>query len=271
MLELESCFIIALLYVASLYIWSSDYNRDHPETIKRRFISVTAVMAISPIFVYVLCQGQITAELTFWQLLGLKTSHLGQAIAFPLLLTALLFLGPISVQVYNGSWRTIGRATYWVESVRDLVWIRNHLVAPLSEEFTFRACMLPILLQKFSQTKSILIVPLFFGVAHLHHLFERIRGGFDKRTAIIISILQFLYTTLFGTYSAYLFIRTGHFMAPFIAHVFCNHMGFPDIQDLMAQPDKVRKIFYGLYVAGLVGFIVLLPLASSPSFYGNKL
>lgn len=271
MIELGACFTIAVLYVASLYIWSSEHNRDHPETIKRRFISVTVIMAISPLFVYFLCHDQITPELSLWRLLGLKTDYLERAFIIPLLLTALLFLGPISVQAYNGGWRTYFRLTYWTESVRDLVWIRNHLVAPLSEEFTFRACMLPILLQRFSSTTGMFIVPLFFGVAHLHHLFERIRGGFDKRTAIIISTFQFLYTTLFGIYSAYLFIRTGHFMAPFIAHVFCNHMGFPDIQDLLAQPDPVKKVFYGLYVGGLVGFLVLLPLVSSPGIYGNTL
>lgn len=272
MLELGACFTIAVLYVASLYIWRFEYSRDHPETIKRRFVSVTIVMAVSPIFVYLICREQLsTGDTSLWKLLGFRSDHLLQAFGIPLMLTVLLFLGPISVQAYNGGWRTYFRPSYWIESVNDLVWVRNHLVAPLSEEFTFRACMLPILLQKFSSVTAMLIVPLFFGVAHLHHFLERIRGGLDKRTAIIFSTFQILYTTLFGIYSAYLFVRTGHFMAPFIAHAFCNHMGFPDIQDLFAQPEPIRKLFFALYVLGLVGFIALLPYASSPAIYGNSI
>lgn len=102
-------------------------------------------------------------------------------------------------------------------------------------------------------------------------MFERINSGIDKKTAIIISSFQFVYTTIFGIYSAYLFVRTGHFMAPFIAHAFCNHMGFPDIQELIAQPDTKRKIFYMLYIAGFVFFLLLAPVLSNPALYGNTL
>lgn len=138
---------------------------------------------------------------------------------------------------------------FWFINCQNLMWLRNHVVAPLSEEFTFRACMLPLLLQSFSPMASIFITPMFFGVgkwpwfyqssysmrflykfaAHLHHMIERLRSGMDKRTAVIISFFQFFYTSIFGIYSAYLFVRTGHFVAPFIAHAFCNHMGFPGI------------------------------------------
>ena len=35
---------------------------------------------------------------------------------------------------------------FWRQSLRDWIWWRNHVVAPFSEEFTFRACMVPVLL-----------------------------------------------------------------------------------------------------------------------------
>ena len=53
---------------------------------------------------------------------------------------------------------------FWVNYFQNLLWLRNHVVAPLSEEFTFRACMLPLLLQSFTPMTSIFITPLFFGV-----------------------------------------------------------------------------------------------------------
>ena len=40
---------------------------------------------------------------------------------------------------------------FWRQSLRDWIWWRNHVVAPFSEEFTFRACMVPVLL---GQTKT---------------------------------------------------------------------------------------------------------------------
>lgn len=131
---------------------------------------------------------------------------------------------------------------YWLGSVRTLIWWRNQVVAPLSEEWTFRACMLPLLLQCFAPTTAIFVCPLFFGVAHFHHVVERIKMGMGIKHALFISCewkspiianpgigtspkrrgifygicasisgFQSAYTTLFGAYAAFLFAKTGEF------------------------------------------------------------
>jgi prenyl protein peptidase len=92
----------------------------------------------------------------------------------------------------------------------------------------------------------------------------------ERKTAILISFFQFFYTSIFGIYSAYLFVRTGHFVAPFIAHAFCNHMGFPDVPDLLAQPQPKKTIFLILYVIGLFGWIILLPTMTTPKWFENN-
>lgn len=160
---------------------------------------------------------------------------------------------------------------YWVNSFQNILWLRNHVVAPLSEEFTFRACMLPLLLQTYRPLQAILITPVFFGIAHLHHIVERYRAGMPVKTICIMSALQVMYTSIFGMYSAYLFARTGHFVAPFVAHAFCNHMGFPDIQEVLNQPQPRKQILLALYVVGFVSWIVLLPLLTQPSWYRNNI
>lgn len=101
-------------------------------------------------------------------------------------------------------------------------------------------------------------------------MIERLRTGMDKKTAILISFFQFFYTSVFGIYSAFLFVRTGHFVAPFIVHAFCNHMGFPDIPDLISQAEPKRCIFFVLYVLGLVGWILLLPTMTNSMWYQNQ-
>uniref|UniRef100_A0A8D8N554 CAAX prenyl protease 2 n=1 Tax=Culex pipiens TaxID=7175 RepID=A0A8D8N554_CULPI len=271
-ISVGACFIISVIYVASLYVWRSKHDRDHPSTIKRRFFSVFVVMIISPVFVALLTSEGVFQRYSVWQIMGFRLEGLFTAIVLPLVLTATLFLGPLSVTLTNGLWRIYSEPMYWVNAVQNLMWLRNHLVAPLSEEFTFRACMLPLLLQTFRPHVAMLITPLLFGLAHLHHIKERLRDGTPLRVVLTVSFFQFFYTTIFGIYSAYLFVRSGHFAAPFVAHAFCNHMGFPDLQEVTSQPSERRKaLFIGLYVLGFVGWIVLLPTLTTPAWYANNL
>lgn len=87
----------------------------------------------------------------------------------------------------------------------------------------------------------------------------------------VFAAFQFAYTGIFGIYSAYLFAKTGHFIAPFIAHAFCNHMGFPDIQEVLLQQDNKKYIILSCYVIGLVSWIYLLPIVTEPHWYSNEL
>lgn len=163
------------------------YGRDHPTTVKKRFCSVFMVMLISPAFIYVLLLANTTTSITIWQIMGFRTKGFIIALFVPLLLTATLFLGPICAIIINGVWKLYLEPVYWVDCFKNILWIRNHIVAPLSEEFTFRACMMPLLLQSYRSTTAVLLTPLFFGVAHLHHNIERVRSGMDWKTALIVS------------------------------------------------------------------------------------
>lgn len=99
--------------------------------------------------------------------------------------------------------------------------------------------------------------------AHLHHFIEHLRGGrslwdaalivgtiFHKLVIfftllILMTGFQLLYTTLFGAYATFIYMRTGflpflicildfpvligHLIGVFLVHMFCNIMGFPDV------------------------------------------
>ena len=41
----------------------------------------------------------------------------------------------------------------------------------------------------------------------------------------LMPVFQLGYTTLFGWFAAYLFVRTGSVLPPLVPHVFCNVMG----------------------------------------------
>ena len=71
-------------------------------------------------------------------LLGLRSKGLLQAVIQPLLLTASLFMGPLLQSVLSG--RPDG------DSIMPLQTLRNLVMAPITEEFCFRACMAPLFL-----------------------------------------------------------------------------------------------------------------------------
>ncbi|XP_077265639.1 ras converting CAAX endopeptidase Sras [Temnothorax americanus] len=267
-----ACFALSIVYVASLYVWSSPYSREHPSTIKKRFVSILVITLVSPAPVYFGLDEKVFQKATIWEILGLRWSGLIQATVISLLLTTILFLGPLSLQGFNGLLHLYTEPVYWLQSVRTVIWWRNQVVAPLSEEWTFRACMMPLLLRCFSPTTAVFVCPLFFGVAHFHHVVERVKMGMSVKHAIFMSCFQFTYTTIFGAYAAFLFARTGHVVAPFAAHSFCNHMGFPDLFEIAAYKDPLKRAaIMCLLVIGLVAWCFLLMPMTHPSLFDNNL
>lgn len=85
------------------------------------------------------------------------------------------------------------------------------------------------------------VSPLIFGLAHLHHLHEFIiyhrkpqtsyLGAIFTPSVIIPGLLravfQFGYTSLFGIFAAFIFLRTGNIWACLAAHSLCNWQGLP--------------------------------------------
>ena len=82
---------------------------------------------------------------------------------------------------------------------------------------------------------------------------------------------QFTYTTLFGIYAAFLFVRTGHIIAPCIAHSYCNFIGFPDFGEIVHRRGYQRIILIVAYVSGLLGWCFLLMPLTTPSLYNNDI
>ncbi|KAF6172092.1 hypothetical protein GIB67_029510 [Kingdonia uniflora] len=75
---------------------------------------------------------------------------------------------------------------------------------------------------------------------------------------------QLCYTVIFGSYASFLYIRTGHLVAPVVAHIFCNVMGLPVIS------SRRKGLTAIAFVAGLVGFLWFLFPATSPHMYNER-
>jgi prenyl protein peptidase len=241
------CCMATLTFVSSLYIWSSSRRvgmRDEKDVIIRRLISTCATCVVVH-WLFGLNFAQVGLSFrSFFQ--PLFASFVG------IFLTACLFLGPVLLLILDWD------PDYDIPSLYSAVTWRNLLLAPLVEEFVFRAEMCALLVfHGYSVTQTIFFAPFFFGLAHLHH--------FHHNRSIKELLLQLTYTTVFGIYSSFLFLRTGHFAAPFLAHCFCNYMGFPRLDTMWTHPHRKRLILS--LILGLVLFSLLLFPMTNPTLH----
>uniref|UniRef100_A0A4W3H0E6 CAAX prenyl protease 2 n=1 Tax=Callorhinchus milii TaxID=7868 RepID=A0A4W3H0E6_CALMI len=142
-------------------------SRDHPTVIKRRFTSVLIVSALSPLGLWI--WREYTGNKTGPSLLSLMGFRLEGALAaasLPLLLTMRLKVDGVGQPpVLEVNVLPPGAdVRFWVQCVTDMRWLRNQVVAPLTEELVFRACMLPMLVPCTGLNRAIFTCPLFFGV-----------------------------------------------------------------------------------------------------------
>lgn len=259
--SIGACLLLSVFYVGSLYVWGPHVDRNDTTIICKRTVSVFFVTLVSPFVTKMFLVDETFTSVSIWEVLGFRTEGFIQAATIPLILTAILFLGPLVLHEWGESFKF------------NAPFFRNMIIAPISEEITFRACMMPLLVQKgcMKPLSAVFVCPLFFGLAHVHHIIEMQSMGFDLRSAVMMAAFQFFYTTLFGAYSALLFIKTGHVVAPLFAHAFCNMMGFPDFNEVLESPNP-RKIILGLvFVLGLVLWCVLLPILTNHTLYANHL
>lgn len=192
--------------------------------------------------------------------LGLRSSGLLAASALPLLLTAVLFAGPL-LQLATDRRQRHARLALPLPML-----LRNLVVAPLVEEFVFRSCMLSYLLASgVGPTAAVALSPLLFAASHLHHVYDLTRfQGHSLRSALAAVAFQFSYTALFGWLAAWLFVRSRHLAAVALPHAFCNFMG-PPLPPAPAAPGRSRILAaYGL---GVAGFALLLRPLSDPRLY----
>nr|XP_028565178.1 CAAX prenyl protease 2 isoform X3 [Podarcis muralis] len=206
--------------------------------------------------------------------MGFRLEGIIPATVLPLLLTMVLFLGPLIQLSMDCPWDLVEGLkvafdpSFWVLCLTDMRWLRNQVIAPFTEELVFRACMLPMLVPCTGLGPAVFTCPLFFGVAHFHHVIEQLRFRQGSTASIFLSaVFQFSYTAVFGTYTAFIFIRTGHLIGPVLCHSFCNYVGFPAVGAALDHPQRCLVVFF--YLLGVILFLLLLHPMTDPAFFGH--
>ncbi|TEA10764.1 putative CAAX prenyl protease 2 [Colletotrichum sidae] len=278
--------LYTLIYVLPLYVLpisrpSPKLSRDHPRAIRARVTSVLFSTASCCFLTYLvlsrLPKGSLPGSplhvMGYWPI-GFTES------AACLFLTAILFAAPIyEALLLNGlweDWRTLDPLIrVWTEWTS---W-RNIIMGPLTEEMLFRSASIPLLLcARMSLVQTIFLSPLVFGLAHVHHFYEfRItHPRVSLAAAVARSVFQVVYTTLFGVYATFLFLRSGSLLAIVLVHAFCNSIGLPRFwgsvepywhsrgQHEQGGRRKWTVLYYALLLSGATcWWRALLPLTES--------
>lgn len=292
-----------LLYVLPFYLSkttrpSPTLSRDAPSVIRARIRAVTCACIVDAgIVIFIIVQyGKANAHETL-RLLGWWPIDPSDILR-TLLLCAILFVGPLFEEgIVDGSWKDWIRGRYVVETLSSWTGWRNLVAGPVTEEIVFRSLLIPLhLLAKTTPRNIVFLTPLYFGIAHMHHLYEfrLTHPEVPVLPALLRTVFQFTYTSLFGFFAAFVFLRTGSVYAAIAAHSFCNWQGLPRLYGWVGAESTPSKpapgtkrsdertggestaakgrdmslvwtiIYYSLLLVGAYGFYVqLFPLTKS--------
>ncbi|KAH7671395.1 Type II CAAX prenyl endopeptidase Rce1-like protein [Dioscorea alata] len=210
-----ACAAMAVFYVAILYSPTLLLRLPPPTSIEsfmlRRFACAVVSSLISLVFSsFLLGVGDFMELPVILNVYGIRSDHAWQAVVFPLLLTGLLYTGSfvsrslLFIHAWKGSrdGLSFGACLCGIverciqgacSSASDVLAWRNYVVAPITEELVFRACMIPLLLCGGLTAYSITFFsPIFFSLAHLNHFLElyyQQRYNFWKAFLIVTNLV----------------------------------------------------------------------------------
>ncbi|KAI9793387.1 MAG: hypothetical protein M1816_000279 [Peltula sp. TS41687] len=235
--------LYTLLYVVPFYLSSStrptvNLSRDAPSVIRARIRAVTFSCLITSLSTFLLLTRRGRGGYHDLDFDYPKALHLlGYWPVSPLdvlktlLLTAMLFTGPLFEKgLVEGQWRAWVRLQGIQQCLGGWIGWRNYIAGPTTEELVFRSCLIPLhVLSHQSPRQIVFMTPLYFGIAHVHHLYEYklTHPHTPFLPALARSLFQFGYTSVFGFYAAFVFLRTASLPAVILAHGFCNWCGLP--------------------------------------------
>ena len=300
LIAIATCVALVGILVVPFYLLPRsirDLPRNAPRHIVARFAVVALACVCAPLIVAALLTPAARAPHSLWRWLGVHTTALVQASLVGPLLVMVLFAGPLTewaigscaarrraraaasavaaaMPLDDAAAAATAPAARRAPSTLLLVRARALLVAPISEEWIFRACMFPLIVSAgYGCSASLLMNGALFGVAHLHHIFDKVEQGMAWPRALKVVGFQFCFSSIFGTIASFLVLRTGHVTGAILAHAFCNLMGPPDLgftSDRHPLHAHQRTIAVA-YLVGIAAFALLLFPATNPTSFDSVL
>lgn len=248
---------ISASYVAGVYATDVNINdyrsgRDDPRIIAQRVNRITLILIANLIIIPVTLYqfGIANSFKEAFLSLGIWPHHSFYVIESlkALALIGLLYVGPIADTLL---YYTFVPHTSCLQELKEEllnIWgFRNYIFAPITEEIFYTSMVLNcyrfLAHEPVTKKKLVWLTPFFFGLAHLHHAYETYQTSRTSLAIVILTtLLQVVYTTLFGCLTNCVFLKTGgNLWACILMHAFCNYMGFPEPSQLNMYYTDVRK------------------------------
>ena len=257
---------VLILYIFDKYKLSKQQreflNNDDISRIKSRTLAAVTATVVSLSATSKLLGLNLFDQndrLLYLKIIGLRPEFKNQmkSCFHSLALIGTLFLGPL-LQICLGNSSEGEGASPFDHYFENSLWVsfKNLVIAPITEETVYRACLVPLLYKFFSAKQLIYITPIFFGTAHIHHLYHKIIV--EKKpwmVSLLITLFQFTYTTIFGSISTFLYLKTASLPAVALIHSFCNLVSFPDFAGVAMEKNRLKKAILCVgYAGGLIGF-----------------
>lgn len=243
----------AALFVALLYAAGPRRcDRDAPATIRQRIAASAAATALSV----------AATAAAFPPTRPLLRPSAAGALAAALLVVV-LYVGPLVALLLPSrfpgamTWKDLVHAGFRT----PLTAVRLLVAAPLSEELVFRFAIGGVFALTAARPAAVCLgPPLFFAVAHVHHVYEAVAvHKVPLARALAAAAFQVAYTAVFGAFASFLMLRTGSVLPCIVAHAVCNFFGFPDVSQLSEHSHKHCFHTHTHTLSGTPFYLLTLP------------
>lgn len=167
-----------------------------------------------------------------------------------------LYMGPIAHYIFNESQSVLNDFFF---SFLVLTGDRDHIFAPITEEFVYRAGVIATLKPVLTDSQIMRWLPALFGLAHVHHGYNLFYNEGHPLGFTLLNVgFQLIYTSIFGLLANKVFLDTGcNLWCAIAVHVICNLLGFPSFKMRSTHP-RWFIIYCSLLCTGLYLFYILL-------------
>ena len=170
--------------------------------------------------------------------------------------TVVLFLGAILQSIFDNfdEWNDLQSFKKYLKRLKKKLlsfeMVRSLIIGPLTEEMIYRSFACSLWEDSgIPNGYTIFLLSFIFGVSHMNKYFL-------EKGPLGMYIIQVGFTTVFGWWESFVWLKTNSYFTCVFLHSFCNYMQFPDFKEAFNWPNKTQRLILVLaYSFGLIFFV----------------
>lgn len=246
-LAIASSYVFAIYFAQPAHVRNK--QRNDLEVVKYRVKRATILCCVLLVVIPNLIEGSYLDNIRSLGIIPGYTTTYSLAKDYKIILESLYFILTLySSSIYQGL--LIQDVEFITRDENILYHIRDHILAPISEELIYRGMVLLVVEKNAPQ--FIKFTPYLFGIAHIHHGLQLYKQNIPLGDIAITTLFQFLYTSIFGIFCNYYYLQIAekNLWSTIMIHAVCNFFGFPSLT--VQTNHTLHKItYYSLIALGV--------------------